>query len=285
MEKANEIRKHIHVVQETRKITNAMHLIAASRLRKVMSNIEYNNEYFRRIQKAMKDILDRSENLTHKYLSEGGERATFIVVAGDKGLAGSYNHNVLNLAMDKISQCKNKVSLITIGLVAGEFFRRHGLEPDIELMGKIQNPSLGNARRIAFDIMDLYDRGLTDEAHIVYTSFFGDTKNTPVDRRLLPLMKSDYYDIEGSPHAGTMIIEPSPEELFSHLVPQYLVGIVYEALVQSYASEHFARMNAMKSATKNADEMLKKLKTQYNMARQSAITQEIAEITGLGEAF
>ena len=229
MEKANEIRKHIHVVQETRKITNAMHLIAASRLRKVMSNIEYNNEYFRRIQKAMKDILDRSENLTHKYLSEGGERATFIVVAGDKGLAGSYNHNVLNLAMDKISQCKNKVSLITIGLVAGEFFRRHGLEPDIELMGKIQNPSLGNARRIAFDIMDLYDRGLTDEAHITYTSF-SETQNTPVDRRLLPLMKSDYYDIEGSPHAGTMIIEHRLRSCF-HIWYPSIDGIIYEALV------------------------------------------------------
>lgn len=284
MEKANEIRRHIGVVEETRKITNAMHLVATSRLRRVMSHIEYNRKYFVRIQLAMKDILSKSENLSHRYLTDSGDRTTFIVIAGDKGLAGSYNSNVLNLAMEKITECKNELSLIAVGLVAGEFFRQHGFDPDIEMMGTIQDPSLGNARKIAFDAMDLYDKGLTDEVHIIYTSFFGKTKNIPVVRRLLPLMKSDYDNIKGSPYAGTMIYEPSPEELFSHLVPQYLIGIVFEALVQSYASEHFARMNAMRSATRNADDMLRKLKTQYNMARQAAITQEIAEITGLGEA-
>lgn len=285
MEKANEIRKHIGAVEETRKITNAMYLVATSRLRKVMSHIESNKKYYMRIQKAMKDILNRSENLSHRYLTDSGDRTTFIVVAGDKGLAGSYNADVLNFAMDKITGCKNEISLISVGLVAGDFLRSHGLHPDIEMTGTIQSPSLGYARKIAFDIMDIYDRGLTDEAHIIYTSFFGKTKNMPVERRLLPLMKSDYDDIKGSPHAGTIIYEPSMEELFSHLVPQYLIGIVFEALVQSYASEHYARMNAMQSATRNADEMLKKLKTEYNMARQSAITQEITEITGLSETL
>lgn len=286
MEKSNEIRKHIGAVEETRKITNAMQLVSTSRLRRVMSHIEYNHRYFERIQVAMKDLLHVSSEINHPYITKrGSDRVTYIVIAGDKGLVGAYNFDVLNLAMQELSEKNREVSLISVGLVAGEFFRQHGINPDIELMGTIQDPSLENSRKIAFDIIDMYDRNLCDEVNIIYTSFFGDTKNKPVVRRLLPLVESDYNDIKGSDQPGMMLYEPSAKELYEHLVPQYIVGMIFGSLVQSYASEHYARMNAMQSATRNADEMLKKLKLQYNMARQAAITQEITEITGTGEAL
>ena len=287
MQNANEIRAHIAAVRQTRKITNAMHLVASSRLKKVMSHIEYNNAYFSRVQATMKDILQSSESVTHEYLTgRGGERRTYIVVAGDKGLAGAYNANVLNLAYETISQRKEKKEtyLLTVGLVATEFFRARGMQPDIETNGAVQDPSLSNARKLAFDIFDLYDDDLTDEVYIIYTSFYGDTKNRPVIRRLLPIVRGDYEQIAAH-KMSDIIYEPSAQELFSLLVPQYVTGILFGALVQAYAAEHFARMNAMQSATRNADEMLKKLQTQYNMARQAAITQEITEIAGAAEAL
>ncbi len=148
----------------------------------------------------------------------------------------------------------------------------------------MQDPSLSNARKLAFDIFDLYDDDLTDEVYIIYTSFYGASKNKPVIRRLLPIVRGDYEQIEAH-EMSDILYEPSAQELFSLLVPQYVIGILFGALVQAYAAEHFARMNAMQSATKNADEMLKKLQTQYNMARQAAITQEISEIAGAAEAL
>jgi F-type H+-transporting ATPase subunit gamma len=286
MQKANEIRQHIGADEEIRKITNAMYLVSTSRLRRVLQHIAYNNKMFQKIQVVMKDLLEHTENVSHPYLTKrSGNRCTYIVIAGDKGLAGSYNSDVLNLAMSYMEEHGKQRSLISVGLVAGEFFRSHGIDPDIEVLGTIQDPTLSNARKITFDILDMYDQNLTDEVHIIHTSYFEETKNKPVAHRLLPLMVSDYDDIQISPHAETFTYEPSTDEVFSHLVPQYLIGVVFGAIVQSYAAEHYARMNAMQSATKNADEMLKKLRMQYNMARQAAITQEIIEMSGASETL
>ncbi|NLO47527.1 MAG: ATP synthase F1 subunit gamma [Clostridiales bacterium] len=279
MQKANEIRHRISANEEIRKITNAMYLVSTSRLRRVLQHIEYNNKAFRKIQTSMKDLLEHMDDVAHPYFTKrSGNRCTYIVIAGDKGLAGSYNSDVLNLAMSYMDKHGKQRSLISVGLVTSEFFRSHSMNPDIEVLGTMQDPTLSNARRITFDILEMYDKNLTDEVHIIYTSFFGETKNKPVARRLLPLMISDYNDIENAPHAEILTYEPSANEVFSHLVPQYLIGILFGAIVQSYAAEHYARMNAMQSATKNADEMLSVLKMKYNMARQTTITQEIIEL-------
>ena len=285
MQNVSELRAHIAAIEQTRKITNAMQLVSTSRLKRVMQHIAYNERYFQRVQSMMRDILELSAGWQHPYLTRReGKRRTLIVVAGDKGMAGAYNANVLSLAMEELRDPAYDNSLISVGLVANDYFTHHGIEPDIELMGTIQDPSLANARRICLDVFNLYDQALTDEVCMIYTAFYGEEKNKPRLRRLLPIQLSDYADVESSPHGENMIYEPSPRDLFDHLVPQYVIGIVFGALVQAYASEHFARMNAMESATKNADEMLQKLKMQYNLARQAAITQEITEIAGAVEA-
>lgn len=286
MQNINEIRHHISAVAETRKITSAMQIVATSRMKKVMGHIEYNQLYSQRLQLAIKEILlSSSAPQSLPYLTErGGERRTYIVVAGDKGMAGAYNSNLLHFAYDEIINHPNH-HLITCGLKASAFFHRKGMQPDIEIMGVSQDPSLANARTLASNVIYLYDQALTDEVYIIYTMFSGPAKNTPVMNRLLPLLPKDYSNFANQIQESDIIYVPSPEEAFYMLIPQFLTAEIFAALVQAYASEHFARMNAMQSATRNADELLKKLTMQYNMARQAAITREIAEITGAAEAL
>ncbi|HHT16884.1 MAG TPA: ATP synthase F1 subunit gamma [Papillibacter sp.] len=283
MAHAAEIRQHIAAVEQTKKITGAMELVSSMRMRRVMSHIEHNHRYFEHVQKTMKQIL-AAHHITHPYLRrvpEGGH-CTFIVISGDKGLCGAYNANVLNLALEKMEEKPNN-ALITIGRTAEAFFRARGREPDMCVLGLVQDPTLSRVRPLARDIMRLFDTGQTEEIQIVYTSFFGETKNMAITRRLLPVLDDDYAEIEPMEEIWEILYHPSEQEVFDLLVPQYVLGIVFGVLVQSYASEHYARMNAMHGATTNATEMLKSLKTQYNMARQAAITNEIAEITGAVE--
>lgn len=286
MASPTEIRHHIAAVEQTKKITGAMEMVSSTRMKRVMSHIEQNRRYFDNVQRMMKEVLVTAQDVSHSYLCEVPEdgHCTFIVISGDKGLCGSYNHNVLQLALDSINE-KPKHSIITIGNTAEEFFRSRSMAPDVTLLGIAQDPALTRARMLVRDIMNIYDSGETDEVRIVYTSFYGETKNKPVVRRLLPIRLDDYSSISGAEKLSEIMYHPSPQKVFDLLIPQYILGILFGVMVQAYASEHFARMNAMHSATTNAQDMLKSLRTKYNIARQAAITNEIAEITGAAEVL
>jgi F-type H+-transporting ATPase subunit gamma len=284
MQNTNEIRQRMNAVGQTRKITNAMHLVATSRMKKVLQSIGYNHRYLSRVDSAMKHILRSSRGVIHPYLTKRGSRKTLIVISGDKGMSGSYNANLLSYAWKEYNK-EPVSSFIAVGIMVGKYFRARGIEPDVEFLGFTQDPSLYNARELAFDMLDLYDNNLTDEVEIIYTPYSSGL-NRPQTYRMLPLLLSDYEQEGGDIMYGEDIIYvPSVQRLFDRLVPQYIIGITYAALVHAYASEQYSRMNAMQSATRNADDILKNLKTQYNMARQSAITQEIAEITGAADAL
>ena len=257
-----------------------MELISSARLQKAMKHIYYNNEYLKRVQSAMKYILLSPHSVDHKYLKTSvGKNRLYIVIAGDKGMVGSYNSDVLNFAYNEISP-NDDIMLATIGIEANNFFRNKGITPNIEIPGLSQDPSLYNARALMEDIIELYATDEVRSVYFIYTQFTMESASKPVIQRFLPLRIHDYEDVELSEPKHEIMYVPSANEVFEQLVPQYLVGIIFGALVQSYASEHFARMNAMQSATDNADELLKKLKLQYNTARQTAITQEITEISG-----
>ena len=287
MQNINEIRQHIRAIEQTRKITNAMHLVSSARMKKVMPQLDYNRMYFARVQNAMQEILAASDNdvtESHPYLADrGSSHITYIVVSGDKGMAGAYNENILNFAWDKMQGCQER-HLITVGVTASMFFKSKGVIPDIEVMGASQDPSLVNARHLSRDLFNFYDMGLTDRVYVIYTAFFGTARYFPRIRQLLPIELSSYPPAPVR-HEHEMIYHPSPKEVFDLLAPQYTIGILFGALVQAYASEHCSRMNAMQSATQNADEMLRKLKTQYNISRQASITQEITEIAGAAQAL
>ena len=283
MANTNEIRHHISAVEQTSKITGAMEMVSSNRMRRVMSHIDYNREYFEHIRRAMREILSAAEGLTNPYLTTRPEgRRTYVVFTSDKGLCGSYNSAVLELAEQCLAEYPGS-SVITVGNIGEEYFRRAGRPADISLLGIVQDPTMKTARRMSQDILELYDNKFTDELHFIYTSFYGETKSQPVELRMLPIVREDYEDVESLHNDSSIIYHPSPEAVFDELVPQYILGLTFGIMVQAYASEHYARMNAMHASTQNANDMLKGLRTQYNLARQAAITNELSEITGAAE--
>jgi F-type H+-transporting ATPase subunit gamma len=281
MPKANEIRHHIAAVEETRKITNAMQLVATARAKKVLPKMEYNRLFLAQVQSVMKDLLLSPHLAEHPYLAwHSHQRRTYIVVSADKGMAGAYNSNVLHMAWNEIRAKVRRpedLHLISVGMTGDAFFRARGCAPDHSFGGASQDPSLYNARELAMDVLEYFDAGETDQVFIVYTPYKDGAAGEPVVHRILPIRISDFDGVEATPHE--IMYHPSEAEAFNLLVPQFLVGYIFGALMHSYASEHAARMTAMRSATRNADEMLSRLRQEYNLARQAAVTQEIAELS------
>ncbi|MDR2753987.1 MAG: ATP synthase F1 subunit gamma [Oscillospiraceae bacterium] len=287
MQKANEIRHHIGTVEETRKITNAMQLVATARAKKVIPKMEYNARFLQQVQSVMKDLLLSPHLEKHPYLHwSSHQRRTYIVVSGDKGMAGCYNSAVLGMAWNEIKKSvgqradwRKDIHLITVGLMGEGYFRARGIVPDEQLGGVTQDPSLFNARQLALDVQERYDNKRTDQVFIIYTPYRNGAAAAPVVHRILPIRISDFLDVDSTERAHTIEYHPNEVQVFNELVPQFLVGYIFGALMHSYASEHTSRMTAMQSATRNADEMLEKLRLQHNLARQAAVTQEIAEIS------
>ena len=283
MQKPNEIREHISAIEQTKKITGAMEMISSTRMRQVMNHIEHNRRYFTYIRRTMKEILTSAKDVTHPYLSERERKhCTYVIFSGDKGFCGAHNHNVLSFAQKRIDEhlwC----GLITLGHTAESYFSEHMRLVDLRMKGIVQDPTLERAREIADELTNLYKSGQTDEIRIIYTSFYGDTKTKPVEVRLLPLLLPDYDDIRDAEQMDQIMYHPSAQMVFNQMVPQYIVGFMFGIMVQAYAGEHFARMTAMRSATSNAKDMIDNLKLQYNLVRQSAITNELSEIADAAE--
>jgi len=283
MQKPNEIREHITAIEQTRKITGAMEMISSNRMRQVMGHIEHNRRYFTYIRRTMKEILISSQGVSHPFLiNHVRNHRTYVVISGDKGFCGAHNSTVLNFALERIKNHPGS-GLITMGHTAEVFFRSHNFEPDICFLGIVQDPTLSRAREVAQELTDLYKNKATDEIYVIYTSFYGETKRQPVEAHLLPVMPYDYGDIRDAQMLEGIMYHPSAQVVLDLMVPQFIIGLLFGIMVQSYASEHYARMTAMRSATTNAKEMIDKLNTQYNLARQSAITNELSEIAGAAE--
>ena len=283
MQKASEIREHISAIEQTRKITSAMEMISSNRMRQVMGHIEHNRRYFTYIRRSMKEILESVQDVSHPFLIERERHHhTYVVISGDKGFCGAHNSTVLNFALERVRSNSN-CALVTLGHTAESFFRSHGITPDICMLGIVQDPTLDRARKVANELNDMYQRAITDEISVIYTSFYGESKRQPVEARLLPVHLHDYVDIRDAQELAGIMYHPSAQTVLDMMVPQFIVGLLFGIMVQAYASEHFSRMTAMRSATTNAKEMIDKLNTQYNMARQSAITNELAEIADAAE--
>ena len=283
MPTTHEIRHHIAAVEETRKITNAMQLVATARAKKVIPKMEYNRLFLARVQSVMKDLLLTPHLADHPYLTwHSHQKRTYIVISADKGMAGAYNSSLLHFAWKEISEkvhAREDMHLVSVGLMGDAYCRARGVAPDLQMAGVTQDPSLYNARQLAEYVMELYDSKETDQVFIVYTPFANGTAGAPIIHRILPLRISDFADIEGQETPREILYHPDETQVFNQLVPQFLIGYIFGALMHAYASEHTSRMNAMQSATRNADEMLGKLRQEYNLARQAAVTQEIAEIS------
>ncbi len=280
-----EIKNRTSSIEQTRKITKAMHLISTVKMRKALSKLEKNAAYLERLRMTIKDILSHSGDIEHPFICDcQGDRTAFVVVAGDKGLAGPFNYNILNMAINHMEGVDEKY-IFTIGHMATSFFNRKNYMVDIEFLHTAQNPELYHARQISEVLIDLFVQGHVDKIEIIYTHLISTLSQEPRAITILP-MDLDYFEDVGDERtfSGTFQYDPSPKSVFDTLVPQYIIGIIYSVLVQSYASEQCSRMTAMDNATQNADDIIKNLKIKYSRARQSAVTNEMIEVANATNA-
>ena len=284
MASAKEIQDRMRSIKDTLKITNAMYMISSSKLKKSKKMLADTEPYFYTLQSEMSRILRHLPDMNSIYfktnagIPERKRKAGYIVITADKGLAGSYNHNILKLAEEELEK-RDDYKLFVLGELGRHYFEQKGINIDKQFHFVVQDPSLSRARRIAEDLLKLYHENQLDELYIIYTTMVNAMQEEAQVAQLLPLKKTDFkipvpIDI---PLEG-LALKPSAEEVMDHIVPNYVVGFVYGALVEAFSCEQNARMMAMEGATNSAKQMLKELDIEYNRARQAAITQEITEV-------
>ena len=205
-------------------------------------------------------------------------RVGYIVITADKGLAGSYNHSILKLAEEHLGSHPNH-ELFVLGELGRHYFEQRGIAIQKQFHYTVQNPTLNRARNIAEEILELYNKEELDEVYIIYTSMINAIQEEAQILQLLPLKKVDFdIQLPVDIPREELALKPSPEAVMDRIVPDYVVGFVYGALVESFSCEQNARMMAMEAASKSARDMLHELDILYNRARQAAITQEITEV-------
>lgn len=288
MASMSEIRTRISSVQDTMKITNAMYLISSAKLRKAKSGHEKVSPYFRLLQQTIADILDRCPDLEEDFfeetsprtIPENGKRRTIIVISSDKGLAGSYNHNVFKKVEELIAD-DSENTLILVGHMAVNYFKNFkNVTIDEKHVYPAADPAMYRARDIAEHIIGQFLENEVDEVYVVYTDMINSMSFETQAKRIMPLSTKMFENIEVGEHLREPVFSPSPEAVIKHVAPNYIKGLIYGAMVESYACEQSARMTAMDNATTNAKDMIRELSLAYNRERQAAITQEITEIVG-----
>ncbi len=286
MANMREIKSRIKSIKETRQITKAMKLISAAKLKKARQQLDQTKPFFDKVKATIGDILMHSGNLDNICFDlrneKEGKKICYVIITGDKGLAGGYNHNIIKLAEGELKKHPDSLLLVAGHMGRGHFVRKK-YNVDMEFDYPVQNPTIYRARDVAEKILGLFKSGEVDEVFLIYTKMVTSITLEPVMMQLLPLTIEDLKEDVNAAEVKideSLAYEPSPQAVFDVLIPKYVKGIIYGALVEAFTSEQNARMSAMDNATTNADEMLKILNLNYNRARQAAITQEISEIVG-----
>lgn len=273
-----DVKRRIKSVESTMQITKAMQLVASSKMRRAKEKAEAIHPFFESIFQVMCDI-SRDNTFKSVYTKKKFKNSTLmIVIAGDRGLAGGFNSNVLKLASakaDKIIAEGGEVNIMAIGRKAVEYFEKRDYHLTDKYSQLAENLDIYQVMDISQNIIERFRMGEFDAVDLVYTTFVSVMTQQPQELRILPVENLDYI---GEKHPTT-IYDPSPQELFDKMIPQYIGGMLYSAIIDSYASEQAARRTAMESATDNANEMIENLSLLYNRARQAQITQEITEIS------
>lgn len=267
------IKTRIKSMESTRQITKAMEMVAASKLRRTQSQVLASRPYFETLYDTVNQIVDAERDFSSVYLTRRPVKKTvWIVIAGDRGLAGGYNSNVLKLAWSEMEG--NDATVLPIGKKAADFFRSRNCSILTEQYAEAEEVSVGDCFSIAKLLCKAFRSGEYDQVRIAYTNFVSVLSQTPATLQLLPLLRQG----DSGGNGGDILYEPDSNTVFDAIIPEYVGGSLYGALCESRAAEQAARRTAMDSATKNADEMIESLSLQYNRARQAAITQEITEI-------
>ena len=272
-----DIKLRIKSMESTKQITKAMEMVAASKLRKAQERAISSRPYFETLYSAFSEIAANTKDFSSPYIQKRPvQRTCYIVIAGDRGLAGGYNSSVLKMVAENAD--KNTSCVLPIGKKAVEYFHAHGYSIFTQAYAEAGSVTIGDCFTMAKLISRAFLNGEFDEISIAYTNFVSMLSQTPA---LMPILPLQNVRTGMNANSSTLTLyEPSPEAVFDAIIPEYLGGLVYGALCESVASEHAARRTAMDSATKNAEDMIADFSLKYNRARQGAITQEITEIVG-----
>ncbi len=285
MANIREIQSRINSVKDTMKITNAMYMISSSKMTQARKKLSDTEPYFYALQGEISRILRHLPELEHRFfdvrekIPQDERRIGSIVVTADKGLAGAYNHNIVKLEEEILAK-PGIHKLFVVGELGRHYFSKHGVDIDTNFQYTVQKPTMHRARDISAVLLEQFEKGELDEIYIVYTRMENSVQADAEVLKLLPLERSAFNEMKMplNVHREAIELYPSAEAVLESIIPNYITGMIYGCLVEAYASEHNARMMAMKSATDSAQDLIKELSVVYNRARQAAITQEITEV-------
>ncbi|GGF87317.1 ATP synthase gamma chain [Paenibacillus albidus] len=275
-----DIKRQIKSVQNTRQITKAMEMVAASKLRRAQEKAEAARPYSEKLKEVVSSIAAGTDGIQHPMLvSRPVKKTAYLIVTSDRGLAGGYNANILRKVTMLIAerhQSKDEYALFVIGRKGRDFLRRREYPIVAEVTELSDAPKFADIKSIANSAVQQFETGEYDELYICYNQFINAITQVPTVDRLLPM--DDMGNTKQHEASATYEYEPSPEGVLEVLLPKYAETLIYSAILDGKASELGAKMTAMGSATKNASKMIGELRLTYNRARQAAITQEITEI-------
>ena len=283
MASMRSIKRRKGSIQSTQQITKAMKLVSTVKLQRAKGRAEKSKSYFECMYATVKSVLAKSGNIEHPYLKSGSsKKKAVIVITSNRGLAGGYNSNVIKL-ITKGDFHKEDVVIYAIGSKGRDYLSRHGYQIGGDYSDVIEEPIYADAMRISDDLLKAFAEGEIGEIYLAYTAFKNTVSHIPTLLKLLPMDTDGIEDVDDD--KALMNFEQDEEEALNMLIPKYITSLIYGGMVEAVASENGARMQAMDSATSNAEEMIEKLSLQYNRARQGSITQELTEIIAGAEAI
>ena len=284
MPNITEIKNRMDSIREMQKITNAMYLIASAKLRHAKAELNATRPYFTALKTEIKRVFRVEEQIESRYFYPKGEHEFdgaygYLVITADKGLAGAYNQNVIKKTLE-LTEKHSPSKLFVVGEYGRQYFAMHGTHIEEDFLYTAQNPTLHRARKISNLLLEQYKKGEIKKIFVIYTDYGNGMSPEVSVMRLLPFHRADFI----TPNAEKAVEEPfeflhSLSKVLDNIMPSYITGFIYSALVDSFCSEQASRMNAMNSANENTKEILSELSLKYNHERQNAITQEITEIS------
>ena len=278
MASMRDIKRRRESIQSTGQITKAMKLVSTVKLQKAKGKAENTKPYFEHMYKAVNSMLRKSGNILHPYLQSGSsEKKGIIMVTSNRGLAGGYNSNIIKMVMNS-GISKEDAVIYAVGKKGRDALARRGYTIAEDYSEAMDEPVFNDATAIGRKVLEDFAEGKIGEIYLVYTEFKNTVTHIPTWLKLLPVVVSEEEEEDEADKLTLMNYEPEAEEALDLIIPKYINSLIYGGLMQSFASENGARMQAMDSATTNAEEMISNLELSYNRARQGAITQELTEI-------
>lgn len=284
---AKEIKNRIKSVKDTQKIAKAMYLISSTKMQKAKAELDGTRPFFFALKREIGRIFDNFEEIESKYFyskdykSAADKPDACLVITADKGLAGAYNQNAIREA-EKLLRINPETKLFVVGEYGRQYFLRHNVPIEQSFLYTAQNPTMRRAREICRTLLDLYESKAADEIYIVYTDLKRDINQSAEMVRLLPLERGEFRGAANK--NGGFEFWPDAKKVLESIVPAFLTGFIYSALVDSFCSEQNARMAAMSASDNNAQEIVSRLSVQYNRMRQADITREITEVSAGAKA-